>query len=285
LFEQIFPISTLEKNKEYVAYGRYVEGLMRKRTLKTKALIRKLVNHYFNKYDFALCLKGSYGMHVPNIYSDLDFVIISDTKSLKTKRQSDILFRSFPEYKVSFNNYSTVHSSYDKHSPSFWLSIPNLSFIVGEIQLYEKFLSLVYGTLGIMPLEYLLSLFSEEFGYQNRSDITSPHFYNMKRGVGGTLEYEFICLLRLWQKQCRYPFSTSQNRLFQLLTKYYRYTTFLKEYLRQLLNRPIENRKCLLTLTHTYPVPWYFTMNITNSMAIALHDYVILYVSTISNIK
>lgn len=277
-------ISIIEKDSDYILFRQCVRSLMKRRINRTKGILRELMLSQSIASMYSMCLRGSYGRGDPNYYSDVDVVLITDANwdiTSLTFTQAPCVIQKF---ELSTRKYPTMPNQHQQRSLSFWLSIPQLSFIMGHILPFGKFISNARETLAAMPLGSLLSMFSDEFNYSDRSNPSSPHFYNLKRGIGGTVEYEFISLLRLWQQSRGCPLSAIQNNLYRTISRYYEYATLLKEYIRQYLGRPIESRQILASLSSIHPLPWFFSSETADRIAFTQHDHVMLYVSLVPSL-
>jgi len=70
-------IESIEEDPEYLIYRGITKQKMFERTHRLIQFTNNLTHECINNY--SICIKGSYGTLAPNIYSDLDIVLISNT--------------------------------------------------------------------------------------------------------------------------------------------------------------------------------------------------------------
>jgi hypothetical protein len=80
--------SEFEKDHHYCFYKQHIDTLMLKRVNEAESFLTNLIQTEYMDSKFALCLKGSYSLHSPSCYSDLDIVLIFECDSISWIFQS-----------------------------------------------------------------------------------------------------------------------------------------------------------------------------------------------------
>jgi len=188
----------------------------------------------------ALCLRGSFARHSPDPFSDLDIALIADSTSQSFTEMLGDLLRYATGRRVSVRRCSPN----DINGPnvlSDWLAIPTLAFIGGQPAVYDEFMAIAKSTLTRVSFRDLLNmLLADPLRGRNWCHPESPHFANMKRGCGGSLEAAFILLLDFWRTVRNDFRSLLELDLFSHARQFCEYLAIAKDHIRRRMGAAVE---------------------------------------------
>jgi hypothetical protein len=235
---------------------------------------------------YAICFRGSYGRGDPTQFSDVDIVIISDLDPRGTEDLRDALRQILHNYETSLWIYRCEVGADEEKALAFWQCLPYLRLGAGRQDVYDRFVSSSRSALRNLPLGMLLRLYSQEFKASHCSDPASPHFYSIKNGPGGLVEYEFVMLLKEWQELRGQRLSQDQERLVQVVMRHHQYASFHKAYLHLQLAQPVALRNVSHMALQQSPAFWFFCSEVAiRTLAFECHGRAVEFVGLVPDLN
>jgi UTP:GlnB (protein PII) uridylyltransferase len=182
------------------------------------------------KDDMCLLVRGSLARGDFCSYSDVDLILlVSDEKN----RGLDItqLLRSKVPYAVSLQTWLPSTPSEKLGSLHTWFSVSQCCYLAGDAELFVACHTSWLALLTRLDGNFLCEIYdSDPKRHQGMRDKASPLSYNVKRGRGGIVDYEFSNLVSLWLK-LKNRHSPLQLSLINLSQHCFQYLFLLKSYL------------------------------------------------------
>lgn len=161
--------------------------------VKLRCAVEKIPNRW------AVALRGSHSRCASTRFSDIDIYVFTDT--LNNNEEAQIvrsLGSTCPELSVCCNPYSCV-SAPVAIKANHWLSIPSLRFLMGDKQLLEDNVSSAIVDLLGYDWKTLSSIYADDpYRSQTRFDKTSDHYFDLKYGHGGLIDYQALEIRALY---------------------------------------------------------------------------------------
>lgn len=218
----------------------------------------------------AMVARGSLARGDFSLYSDIDLVMISlatrHRPTLDLKWLSQTVAR-----RVSLTQFDLSDLDRVLTLPHLASALVHFRFICGDMRIFSVFLKNARAALRKMPSARLIALRTDDLGRSWKdSDPSSPHYYSLKQGHGGFVDYEFIRLIGQWLKLRRRINSTVGRALGQSDLAY-RYWAILKEFLQLWSGAPLESCQPLYSPLAVSEIPEIFRSPAIDSVREA-HD-------------
>jgi hypothetical protein len=256
-------LAHVEKDIEYKTFSKAARSAMIHRLRVAVEDVKRCANTTLPPMS-AILFRGSYGYGDPAVYSDLDTVLLSAEIPLDSSdRVPRWPLSAGVEHSTTTYSIPDLTENFDRLV--FWLSIPQLRFVCGERSTYCRFMEFVINVLRKTPSGSFLDMLRQEDFWKYSADSSSPHYYNLKRGLGAFIEHDFV-RLAVYQKRVRGEEMGSEAvRHIHILFRHYLYLTRLKEFLHRTHLSPREVRP--RPTGGGASAPWFFAPDIIEAIA------------------
>ena len=224
------------------------------------AVIQSLIREAQTNLEAGTCLlaRGSLARGDFCHYSDVDLILLVPSQKHERLNITEQL-RSKVQYPISFQTWLPSTPSERLKSLHIWFSVSQCCYIAGDIELFRNsqfsWLELLVSLNG----NFLRDIYDldpkRHQGMRNRSSLFS---YNVKRGRGGIVDYEFSRLISLWL-ELKNIYSPLQLSLINLSQRCFKYLFLLKSYLHEVFECSCESSARLLELKGNTGVPYIFS--------------------------
>jgi hypothetical protein len=273
-------LALIERDPAYGCLRAGVHSAMLKRAQDRTTEIRSATNANAKRSQVAIAFRGSYACGHPTVFSDIDIVTISQ-RVKETDLPHCNALKLPHQLPVSVVHHSVEDLSCESSSLTFWLSIPQLRFVSGAKAVFRTFLTEALDILRRIDLPTLVDMFERDPFRRYCSDPDSPHYYNIKRGMGGTIEHDFVQLIRRWKELQVGRIDQHDVQQLRTLNRYYTYLTILKDHLHCRYRCPLEARRGFPE-PHGGFEPWFFATDITQLVAVEQYDHVVQFLNAVS---
>jgi|ERR1035441_678428 hypothetical protein len=226
-------------------YAHIAAGFACQRSILTQqalGLLSEVSARLSSGHHLAMYLRGSFARGDPSPFSDYDIILVTKHFDLEYLDAIGSLVSGITGRRTSVRSHPLAPAPGDQPPFSFWLSLPHLRLFPGPSAIHGRFLGDWANVLRAMPLEQLVSLYmSDPLRSPARFDPDSPHSASIKRGMGGTLDSDFIALLKYWQHLRRADLTPAQLDLYCLSQWFRRYLATLKSWLSTAYCAPLDN--------------------------------------------
>jgi hypothetical protein len=202
----------------------------------------------------ALAVRGSVAQNGSCPFSDVDLVILGDLKQQQDVTASAHRALNRVSLRVSIQEWSLDRIRSGGRSLSFWTTISHMKFVNGDRASYNVCNEILHQRLSSMTLAQLVVLHRKDpRRYRECLSPSSPLSFNIKRGIGGTVDCEYLRLLSCHPHFPRLPTHASDIALrFQAAAS--TATLLMKEYLHRSAGGPLENYFTMYSSPGTDPV-------------------------------
>ncbi len=178
-------------------------------------------------------------------YSDVDLILLVPSQKHERLNVTEQL-RSKVPYPVSFQTWLPSTPSERLESLHIWFSVSQCCYIAGDIELFFNCRFSWLELLASLNGNFLRDVYdSDPKRHQGMRNKSSPFSYNVKRGRGGIVDYEFSRLISLWLK-LKNGCSPLQLSLIKLSQYCFKYLFLLKSYLHEVFECSCESSARLL---------------------------------------
>ena len=257
----------LSQDQAFKKFNEDISTEMSIRIEETDKRLKHISNTKLGHFSWAVAARGSYGRGDLALHSDLDLVFISTELPQEAKYFS--WYQSCKESfgRVSLQLYMPHSFSYQPDNIVFWLSLPSLRFVAGELRVFKSFQDSNIKRFTQVPITKLIEMYVTD-GYRSKEIriINSAHYHNIKRGYGAMVDNEFCRLLEFRNTILNKPTYRKLQLLFEDNKLCYTYLTLLKEFLHCISGVSLESTLpiCdqeyakLVLSDHSYKTPWFF---------------------------
>lgn len=223
--------------------------------------------------NWALAARGSYARGDLAPHSDIDLYLINASKSVP-----DCL-RNWPtllgDHRVAIQYFESRPTEALFYELPFCFAVTQMRFIAGDRLIYRDFFEEATRRLAACRPDHLAGLFRNDI-HRPRSfaNPQSRHYHDLKRGAGGSIDYEWIKLAS-YQRLLNHVAGTDQQVLECRSSQFFRYLSSLKSYLHMHSGGRLESTYLLYSppyRTDGTQVPWYFSPRIIDQVRQAQHS-------------
>jgi predicted nucleotidyltransferase len=231
----------------------------------SKALVTKAVQPLLPLAGAAIVARGSFARGDFSSYSDIDLILISLTASHRPTLDLKLISHTVAR-RVSLAEFDVFDLDRVLTLPHLASALTHLRFICGDTSVIRVFIENARSALTVMPAARLTALRTHDIGRTWKdSDPSSPHYYSLKQGQGGFVDYEFIKLVGEWLRLRRCLDSTFYKALWHSELAY-RYWAILKEFLQLWSGGPLESCQPLYSALAVSEVPELFRSSAIDSV-------------------
>lgn len=232
-----------------------------------------MLTHQLPATGVALLARGSFARGDFSLYSDLDLMAITrDGVGGDSYIDEGEIQRELSRWTSLVNLGVADLDRRVSAFPHLAYGVISMRFICGDWQLAGDVHAAAANIVSNLTPSQVIAL---KMNDPNRSwkdmDPTSPHYYSIKRGMGGIIDHEFIKISKLWI-EARYVPSSWVASAICTSFQAYSYWTVLKEYLHRTSGGPLENCRSLYLPFHhrdaEFPlaIPTFFREQVIDSI-------------------
>ena len=187
-----------------------------------------------NLQGISVCARGSYGRMELTRRSDLDIFVVVQSKSVCTSN----IIRLLRDNSNAYFSVQVYPEGYDRRNLNylpFLFTVTETRFITGDKDVFRRFIQSYRSHISMLTFSRLIKLYYNDPGRNPiPSNPDSPHYYNLKRGHAGIVDYEFILLLAA-------RFNLTKEAKLKRLIAYGKYFVLLKSKLHDTHGSAMEN--------------------------------------------
>jgi UTP:GlnB (protein PII) uridylyltransferase len=237
----VHTIKDIVASKEFeTAENEYMQ-IAFKRVLQADDLVVQTSNKYLDPVNLAVIARGSYGYADLSLHSDLDILVLSSSRD--SLSQSNIWVKNLRTPRIpSIRTRVLQEIPGPQFWPAcFWLNLNAVRLVWGSQLLYKQFKNQITVGLESLKADTILELWADDPERCTKdADISEPHYFSIKRGRGGTVDAEFMSLIRIWSgSRIHLPNGLVED--FRTSSLAYRYLRVLKEFLHRFADGPLES--------------------------------------------
>ena len=146
------------------------------------------------KADLVVAVRGSAARGDFCRFSDIDMLILAEPSMESSVAHVHSAIQALP-WPISIQFWSLADSSFKRYL-LFWSSLIQMRYVAGDFNMFCRLRQCVRGELRTLSPSDLLLLHSNDLRrHTEYFDAESPHSYNIKRGLGGVVDNDFVRVL------------------------------------------------------------------------------------------
>jgi hypothetical protein len=234
-------LADLTSNAEFLKIESDYREAFVTRIRHAKVLLTRVIRPMLPLTGMAILARGSLARGDFSPHSDIDLLLITRVTSSKLVLDLELIRRAIGRRtsvaQVSFSDLERRMSTL----PHLAYALGSACFICGDGKLVTALHADGRELLKKMLPARLIGLRTDDPGRTWKDlDPLFPHYYSLKQGKGGFVDYEFIKLVGLWLKARRH-FNPLVNLALRHSFLAYRYWAILKEFLQLWSGGPLES--------------------------------------------
>lgn len=263
-------LRAIERDLEFSRFSRQASAAMLCRRRTVFDAIQHLLRAFHTGSPYALAVRGSYARGMPGRFSDLDLILIGNKDCCEYVNKLCELCGLVCEVDQSIWWCPPAFMHPSSASFPLWLCIPSLVFLGGNRRLFNEFRRSSHDALKLQPLSRLYEMHREDPLRHRSQFFSSDPRYDLKRGRGGSVDYEFTQLVDLWTRLHGLTATIPQIKNLGLVRRYQRYLAFYREFLDSRITALVDGaedcRSVAITPSRPFPTSvWFFTEEAAHS--------------------